>query len=184
MLLDQCIKFCMICSAICSMACSPPLHSSLEKIDANKKQEIETYMQEFISMYMSEACDEKQKIYMKSQDIYTDNFDSPVELTVYTNDRGEDVRYRVEIYGETGKSVTDYYLCENFIYVNREREYYSSPVLRKGYDDILYRQTDDWIIMEDDIYILQDNGDMKADTELPFFSIEEVNEWAKELENL
>lgn len=34
------------------------------------------------------------------------------------------------------------------------------------------------------IYILQDNGDMKADTELPFFSIEEVNEWAKELENL
>ncbi len=92
-----------------------------------------------------------------------------VELTAYTNDKEEDVRYKVEIYGETGKSITDYYLCENFIYVNQEREYYSSQILMKNYDDILYRRTSDWIIIEDKVYILLDNGEMKEDTEYSFF---------------
>ncbi|MBD5449175.1 MAG: hypothetical protein HDR28_03250 [Lachnospiraceae bacterium] len=100
----------------------------------------------------------------------------PIELTVYTNDKEENVRYKIEIYGETGKSITDYYLCENFIYVNQEREYYSSQILMKNYDDILYRRTSDWIITEDKVYILQDNGKMKEDAEYSFFPIEEVND--------
>ncbi|MDE6747822.1 MAG: hypothetical protein K2K21_01975 [Lachnospiraceae bacterium] len=52
----------------------------------------------------------------------------------------------------------------------------------KKYNNILYRQTSDWIIIEDKVYILQDNGEMKEDAEYSFFPIEEVNDWVKELE--
>ena len=69
-----------------------------------------------------------------------------------------------------------------FIYVNQERVYYSSQILMKNYDDILYRRTSDWIIIEDKVYILQDNGEMKEDVEYSFFPIEEVTDWVKELE--
>lgn len=182
MLLYKCIKFCMICSLTCNVACSLPIYSSSEKPDITQTQEIEIYMKDFMSLYMSEACGGKQRLFMKSKDIYTTDFDSPIELTVYTNDKEENVRYKVEIYGETGKSITDYYLCENFIYVNQEREYYSSQILMNNYDDILYRRTSDWLIIEDKVYILQDNGEMKEDAEYSFFPIEEVNDWVKELE--
>ena len=101
---------------------------------------------------------------------------------MYTNDKGVDGRYKVEIYGEAGKSITDYYLCENFIYVNQEREYYNSQILMKNYDDILYRRTSDWIITEDKVYILQGNGEKKEDSEYSFLPIEDVNDWVKALE--
>jgi len=129
------------------------------------------------SSYMSEICGGDQKIFMQTKDIYVDDFGYPVELTVYRNDKGEDIRYQIQLYGETGRSVTDYYLCEHFIYVNEEKEYYSSQMLAENYDDVLYRKTTDWIILEDGIYLLQDNGEMKIEEDAPFYSIEEVKGW-------
>ena len=52
----------------------------------------------------------------------------------------------------------------------------------KNYDDILYRRTSDWIIIEDKVYILQGNGEKKEDAEYSFLPIEDVNDWVKALE--
>lgn len=176
------IKFCIVCSMICGMAYNLPLYSPLEKVDTSSKQEIESYMKAFVSMYMSEVCSGKKRIFIKSKDIYASDFDVPVELIVYTNEKEENIRYKVHIYGETGNSITNYYLCENFIYVNQQQEYYSSQILMENYNDILYSQTNDWIILKDKVYKLKDNGELKVDTEYPFFSIEKVNDWVKGLE--
>lgn len=160
-----------------AMLCSLSACNDSNINDINIKQQIEAYMEEFKSMYMSKVCGMDQKIFIKSQDIYVDNLGYPIELTVYKNDKGEDVRYQVQLYGETGNSVTDYYLCNGFIYVNQEKEYYSSQILVENYNDVLYRETNDWIIFEDKVYILQDDGEMQTVDEYPFYSIEEVNEW-------
>lgn len=170
---NKCIKLCLVCDMICCLSgCG-----ETEKADISVEQEIEAYMEEFVSMYMSEICGGEQRIYIQSKDVYADNMSSPVELIVYQNDREEDIRYTIQIYGETGNAVTDYYLCENFIYVNQTKEYYSSHILTGGYDDVLYRQTDDWIILGDEVYMLKDNGEMERDMDPPFFSIKEVKDW-------
>ena len=176
---NNCTKFCIVCSMVCGLAYNLPLNNHLEKVDIGIKQEIESYMKEFVSMYMSETCGGKQRIFIKSKDIYTSDFGFPIELTVYTNEKEENIRYKVQAYGETGNSITNYYLCENFIYVNQQQEYYSSQILMENYNDILYCQTSDWIILDDNVYLLKDNEEMKIDTEYSFFSIEEVNAWIK-----
>lgn len=62
----------------------------------NCKEEIERYMKEFICMYTTEACGGKQRVFIKSKDIYTDDFGSPVELTIYTNEKEEKIRYDIK----------------------------------------------------------------------------------------
>lgn len=161
---------------------SDPDTAGQRAVLSQQEQEIKAYMEEFVNSYMSEVCGGDQKIFMQTKDIYVDDFGYPVELTVYRNDKGEDIRYQIQLYGETGRSVTDYYLCEHFIYVNEEKEYYSSQMLAENYDDVLYRKTTDWIILEDGIYLLQDNGEMKIEEDAPFYSIEEVKGWTKESE--
>ena len=104
-------------------------------------------------------------------------------MTVYTNEEGQDIRYTLQIYGETGNSVTDYYVCENFVYVNHEREYYSGQVLMENYNyiNVLYRHTSDWMILGDKVYKIQDNEEMQEELQYPFFSMKEVRGWAEEI---
>lgn len=168
--------------ALASMGCVQQETEESQKAEIDVKQEIETYMEDFVSSYMSEICGGDQKILMQTKDIYVDDFGYPVELTVYRNDKEEDIRYQIQLYGETGRSVTDYYLCEHFIYVNEEKEYYSSQILTENYNDVLYRKTTDWIILEDEIYLLLDSGEMKIEDDAPFYSIEEVKGWTEESE--
>lgn len=174
------IEICMACSIIASSS----LYKGEQRLDADKKQEIEAYMDDFVSMCMSEASAGEQRIFVKTGDIDTGDFDSPVALTVYTNEEGQDIRYTLQIYGETGNSVTDYYVCENFVYVNHEREYYSGQVLMENYNDInvLYRHTSDWMILGDKVYKIQDNEEMQEELQYPFFSMKEVRGWAEEIE--
>lgn len=173
------IEVCIVCSTISSFS----IYNGKETLDAGKKQEIETYMNEFVSMFMSEAIIGERRIFVKSGDVDTGDFDYPIELTVYTNEEGQDIRYTVYIYGETGNSITDYYVCEDFIYVNQERQYYSGQVLIENYNymDVLYRHTSDWIILGDKVYLLQDDGELLYDTQYPFFTVEEVSGWAEEI---
>ncbi len=153
-----------------------------QKIDIDIKQEIETYMDEFARMYVSEICGGDQKVFMQTKEVYADDFGEPIELTVYKNEKEEDIRYKVQLYGETGSSVTDYYLCEDFIYVNQEKNYYSSQILTPNYDDVLYRETKDWIILDDTVYELLDDGEMVAVEDYSFYGIEEVKGWAESVE--
>lgn len=122
--------------ALASMGCAQQETEESQKAEIDVKQEIEAYMEEFVSSYMSEICGGDQKIFMQTKDIY----------------------------------------------VNEEKEYYSSQILAETYDDVLYRETTDWIILEDEIYLLQDNGEMKIEEDAPFYSIEEVKGWTEELE--
>lgn len=151
-----------------------------QKTEIDVTQGIETYMEEFVGMYMSEICGGDKKVFMQSKEVYADDSGEPIELTVYKNDQGEDIRYQVQLYGETGSSVTDYYLCEDFIYVNQEKIYYSSRILALNYDDVLYRETTDWVILDDTVYELLDNGEMEADEDYSFYSIKDVTWWAEE----
>lgn len=173
---NKCIRVCLFFCISCGLLG----FTKIEKVGADEKQEIEAYMKEFINMYTSEACDGKQRIFMKSKDVYAEEQGEPIELTVYTNDQGENIRYKVQVYAETGKSEINYYLCENLIYVNQKKDYYSSWVLTANYDDVLYSQTDDWIILEDKVYTLKDNDEMEIAAEYPFFPIEEVYDWVQE----
>ena len=175
------IKFLLtLMLALALAGCAPQETEESQKTEIDVQQGIETYMEEFVGMYMSEICGGDQKVFMQSKEVYADDFGGPIELTVYKNDQGEDIRYQVQLYGETGSSVTDYYLCEDFIYVNQEKNYYSSRILALNYDDVLYRETTDWIILDDTVYEFLDNGEMEADEEYSFYPIKEVMGWAEE----
>lgn len=162
------------------IGCAQQETEESQKTEIDVTQGIEAYMEEFVGMYMSEICGGDQKVFMQSKEVYADDFGGPIELTVYKNDQGEDIRYQVQLYGETGSNVTDYYLCEDFIYVNQEKIYYSSRILALNYDDVLYRETTDWVILDDTVYELFDNGEMEADEDYSFYSIKDVTGWAEE----
>lgn len=102
------------------------------------------------------------------------------ELFVYTDTDGKRLRFRLDSYGETGNAVTNYYLCDGFVWVSKETNHYSSWILREGFSDTLCSEVENWIVVDDKTYILHDDGELEEITpeEAGFTDLTELTEGA------
>ena len=128
-------------------------------------REIEEYRGRFIELYSSntlsdEFPDVEPEMIIEEHDFPSDSSEG-ASLTVYSRLSGKHLRYELHYYGETGNSVVNYYLCNNFVWVSRQNNYYSSLTLSAEYSDVLYSTIENWIITDDAAYIMHDNGELE-----------------------
>ena len=124
-------------------------------------REIEEYKSRFIELYTSNASEDTEaEMIIEKHDFPSDN-DGGASLTVYSRLSGKHLRYELHYYGETGNSVINYYLCDNFVWISRQNNYYSSLTLSAEYSDVLYSTMENWIITDDAAYIMHDNEELK-----------------------
>ena len=124
-------------------------------------QEIDNYVKGFIELYTSIAFDDTMPTMIIEEKDVPDNIEDADSFMVYSDLSGKRLRYKLNYYGETGNQVINYYLCENFVWISRQSNYYSSWILTAGYSDVLYSQIDNWIIMGETVYKIQDNGELE-----------------------
>ena len=146
--------------------CSDGQASELQAMGAPAKQEefiekIEEYKEHFIGLYTTDASgDEESAIKIEEREISVDSSEGAV-LFVYTDADGEELRYRLHVYGETGSAVLNYYLCDGFVWVSKQTDHYSSYILTAGFSDVLYSSAENWILTDDAAYILHDDGELE-----------------------
>lgn len=124
-------------------------------------QEIDSYVKDFIEQYTSNAFDDTMPTMIIEEKDMLDNIEDADSFIVYSNLSGKRLRYKLNYYGETGNQVINYYLCENFVWISRQSNYYSSWILTAGYSDVLYSKIDNWIIMGETVYKMHDNGELE-----------------------
>ena len=123
--------------------------------------EIDDYIEHFTGLYTSNTLgDTASAMIIEEQNFPSDN-DNGASLTVYSDSSGKRLRYELRYYGETGNQVINYYLCEDFVWISRQSNYYSSWILTDGDSDILYSEIDNWIIVGETLYIMHDNGSLE-----------------------
>ena len=127
--------------------------------------EIEEYRSHFIGLYTSNALsdefpDLESEMIIEEHDFPSDSGEG-ASITVYSDLSGKKLRYELHYYGETGNNIINYYLCDNFVWVSRQYNCYSSMTLRTGYSDVLYSTIENWIITDDAVYIMHDNGELE-----------------------
>ena len=162
--------FTILMSIILISGCSEEQDSELQtaglSTDASTKQEefaekIEEYKSRFIGLYTTGASgDEEAAIKIEEREISVESSEGSA-LYVYTDADGEELRYRLHIYGETGDAVLNYYLCDGFVWVSMQNNYHSSWILKAGFSDVLYSDVENWILTDDTAYILHDDGELE-----------------------
>ena len=124
-------------------------------------QEIDNYVKDFIELYTSNTFDDTMPTMIIEEKDIPDNIENVTSFIVYSDLSGKRLRYKLNYYGETGNQVINYYLCESFVWISRQSNYYSSWILTVGYSDVLYSQIDNWIIMGETVYKIHDNGELE-----------------------
>ena len=148
------------------------------------EQEIDEYRMHFIELYTSNAMEETEdRINIEEMEIdYGDNGE-PATLIKYTDLSGEKLRYQLQFYGETGRSSIDYYLCKDFVLISRKNDYYSSWVLTADYSDVLYSTIENWIMIDENVYILHSDSELEKieKTQLEAPALEEIEVFDEEI---
>lgn len=159
--------FTILMGIILISGCSDSQASELqEAADATAQKEIflekiEEYKGHFIGLYTTDASEgEEAAIKIEEREISADSSEGAV-LFVYTDAEGKELRYRLHIYGETGNAVLNYYLCDGFVWVSKQTDYYSSYILTAGFTDVLCSSVENWILTDDVAYILHDDGEIE-----------------------
>ena len=146
------------------------------------EQEIAEYRMNFIELYTNTAMEETEsQIYIEEMEIGFGDNGEPATLIKYTDSSGEELRYQLQFYGETGQCSIDYYLCKDFVLISRKNDYYSSWVLTAGYSDVLYSTIENWIVVDENTYILHSDGDLEEieKTQLNIPMLEEIEKFAQ-----
>lgn len=153
---------------ICMLSCTIQTDKESDIYNIDIEQEISEYRERFIEIYTSNALDDTEsQMNIEELEIdYDGNNGEPVTLIKYTDSYGEALRYQLHFYGETMHCSIDYYLCRDFVLVSKECNYYSSWVLTAGYSDVLYSSIENWIIFDDTVYILHDDGELEEIEEM------------------
>lgn len=124
-------------------------------------EKIEEYKSSFIGQYTAgAAADTEAGIKVEEREISVDSSEGAV-LFVYTDTDGKELRYRQHVYGETGNAEINYYLCDGFVWVSKQTNYYSSYILTAEGTDILYSTVENWVLTDSAVYILHDDGEME-----------------------
>ena len=134
--------------------------NNIEKMDI--QQEIDDYMTQFIELYSTNAMEDSDS------SIHTEEFEAPLgdggnvaTVVKYLDQDNRCLRYRVDLYGETMNTCINYYLCDRFVLISKQNNYYSSWVLTSDWNDILYSEIDQWILWNDKVYIFSDNSQLE-----------------------
>lgn len=147
----------------------------LENLDF--QQQIADYRMRFIELYSTSALNDSN-LQMKIETFEAALNDSGDMATVvkYSDNNNRCLRYRVEMYGETRNVVINYYFCDDFAWISKQTEYYSSWTLTPGWDDVLYSELAEWIVCEDKAYSFTANnqiteiGNEQLEQEVPAVS--------------
>lgn len=180
--------FCGICLALSSCggtAGTGTKRTGMEIDGVDVSQEMEEYINHFVSLYTSDAVDSgdetgkaEPEVIIEERDFYealpwAQPWALPLEgdngalLIEYSDREGKLLRYQLCFYGETGNAIIDYYYCEHFVWIHRQENHYSSAVLKADYPDILYSEETNWILRGEDVYLLHDDKTLeKMDKEL------------------
>ena len=127
----------------------------------NIQQEIDDYMMHFIELYSGSAMDESNAlINIDKLEVEFDDGRNTGTLVKYSDKNNSYLRYQINLYGETNNVTIDYYLCNNFVLISRQINYYSSWILTEGWDDVLYSEIDKWIIWNDNVYNFLGDGQL------------------------
>ena len=88
----------------------------------------------------------------------------------------------IVVFGETGRSTSEYLFLDKYIYVEELREYYSYPIYIDYTRpvDILYRTLNEYIIYKDKVYLLEGGYFKKTENKLPVNSLEEIDKAMEE----
>lgn len=131
--------------------------TDLEGLDIS--QELADYREHFIELYSTSALNASNpQIKIETYETVLQDSGIIAAVTKYSDIENHCLRYRVDLYGETMNTVINYYFCDNFIWVSKQSNYYSSWALMAGWDDILFSELTEWIVCEDKMYLLLENG--------------------------
>ena len=99
------------------------------------------------------------------------------EITKYIDKEDKVCRCSIVVFGETGRSTSEYLFLDKYIYVEELREYYSYPIYIDYTRpvDILYRTLNEYIIYKDKVYLLEGGYFKKTENKLPVNSLEEID---------
>ena len=127
--------------------------------------ELEEYKSRFIELYSGNALndefpDVEPKMIIEEHDLPSDSSEG-ASVTIYSDLSGKQLRYELHYYGETRSIAINYYLCDNFVWISRQNNYYSSLTLSAEYSDVLYSTIENWIITDGAAYIRHDNGELE-----------------------
>lgn len=104
------------------------------------------------------------------------------EITKYIDKEDKVCRCSIVVFGETGRSTSEYLFLDKYIYVEELREYYSYPIYIDYTRpvDILYRTLNEYIIYKDKVYLLEGGYFKKTENKLPVNSLEEIDKAMEE----
>ena len=139
------------------------------------REDVQEYNSNLVNKYISGQVKVIDKSLVESQGI-------DGEIKQYENVEDHSIlRYTVAMFGETGRSISEYYVIKDYIYVTVLEEYYIAPIYEKG-PDVLYRTFKEGVIYKDMIYQLE-KGDLiqsnRKDMRLPYTSLTELSEAAQ-----
>lgn len=89
-------------------------------------REIDAYIKNFTGLYTSNASDDTASAMVIEEQDFPSDTDHGASLTIYSDLSGKRLRYRLICYGETGNQVINYYLCESFVWISRQSNFYIS----------------------------------------------------------
>ncbi len=121
-------------------------------------QGIDEYKTKFISLYTNNVYEDTESAIRIEENDFIYMNEQIATLTRYSDLSDDYLRYKILVGGETGDVIINYHLCEGFIWISEQRNYYSSWMPDTGYPDILYSVTEQWILIGETIYILHDDG--------------------------
>lgn len=104
------------------------------------------------------------------------------EITKYIDKENKVCRCSIVVFGETGRSTSEYLFLDKYIYVEELREYYSYPIYIDYTRpvDILYRTLNEYIIYKDKVYLLEGGYFKKTENKLSVNSLEEIDKAMEE----
>lgn len=128
---------------------------------------LSTYLQDFVDLYTSNALeDTENQLIIEEREFLADNGNS-ADIIKYSDLLGNCLRYELHYYGETGNRTVNYYLCEDFYWVNDRRNHYSSWIYHPEYSNVLYSEVANWIVMYGTVYSMHDSGELEKMQEAP-----------------
>ena len=136
-------------------------------INDQKNREIDTYLQDFVDLYTSNALeDTENQLIIEEREFLADNGNS-ADIIKYSDLSGNCLRYELHYYGETGNRTVNYYMCEDFYWINDQRNHYSSWIYHPEYSNVLYSEVANWIVMYGTVYSMHDSGELEKMQEAP-----------------
>lgn len=128
------------------------------------EEELSEYRNKFIEMYTQNIYDETNGIMkIDEREIEFGDGDGIATLIQYFDAvSNECIRCRIDMYGETMNTVINYYFCDKHTFVSVQKNYYSSWLLTAGEQDILFSEVKNWVIDNEEIYIIHDNNVFEA----------------------